>query len=405
MRGNGGGYTTAAVDALGVFSGAGYLLYLQDRQERLYYYSYDDSYATEHPAVVLVDGYTASAAEAFAAGIRDIGLGVTVGSRTFGKGVAQIVYDEKSHPDYFDGDGLKLTAYRFYSVGGITNDLVGIIPTLMVSDEVAYDVAVALCGSPEAEENKTMIVDLDGYLLPVDLTSISEATLSALFEALPPSAYLWVYKTEEEQTLMTPAEAAEVLGVTYNSRWFTDVTESVFADEINALATYGIVEGDGMGSFYPVNNLKRSEVCAMLGRALGLQENDNSYFSDVRPDDPCTPYINAMAELGLVQGVGDGKFNPNGTISQQEYFTILGRAARYLNVNCGYDMEFIAQEHLDILAAQGFHSWALKDVALMDMLGVLRTSSGELQPTAPILREEAAASLHALLADIGVLPN
>ena len=143
----------------------------------------------------------------------------------------------------------------------------------------------------------------------------------------------------------------------------------------------------------------------MLGRALGLQENDNSYFSDVRPDDPCTPYINAMAELGLVQGVGDGKFNPNGTISQQEYFTILGRAARYLNVNCGYDMEFIAQEHLDILAAQGFHSWALKDVALMDMLGVLRTSSGELQPTAPILREEAAASLHALLADIGVLPN
>ena len=405
MRGNGGGYTTAAVDALGVFSGAGYLLYLQDRQERLYYYSYDDSYATEHPAVVLVDGYTASAAEAFAAGIRDIGLGVTVGSRTFGKGVAQIIYDEKSHPDYFDGDGLKLTAYRFYSVGGITNDLVGIIPTLMVSDEVAYDVAVALCGSPEAEENKTMIVDLDGYLLPVDLTSISEATLSALFEALPPSAYLWVYKTEEEQTLTTPAEAAEVLGVEYSSRWFTDVTGSVFADEINALATYGIVEGDGMGSFYPVNNLKRSEVCAMLGRALGLLENDNSYFSDVRPDDPCTPYINAMAELGLVQGVGDGKFNPNGTISQQEYFTILGRAARYLNVNCGYDMEFIAQEHLDILAAQGFHSWALKDVALMDMLGVLRTSSGELQPTAPILREEAAASLHALLADIGVLPN
>lgn len=405
LRTNSGGYTTAAVDALGVFSGLGFLLYLQDQQGRLYYYSYEDSYATEHMAVVLVDGYTASAAEAFSAGIRDIGLGVTVGSRTYGKGVAQIVYDETTHPEYFDGDGLKLTAYRFYSVGGITNDLIGIIPTLMVSDEMAYDVAVAVCGNPQAKETDIMVVALDDYLLEVDLASVSDATLSALFEALPPSAHLWVYDQEEEQYLLTVTEAAETLGVKYSSRWFQDVGESVFANEINALATYGIVEGDGMGSFYPVNNLKRSEVCAMLGRALGLVENYNSYFSDVRPDDPCTPYINAMAELGLVQGVGDGKFNPNGTLSQQEYFTILGRAMRYLNVNADFAAEMLTQEQLNAAVAMGFHSWAVESAALLDSSGALRASSGVLQPTAPILREEAAASLHAVLAGMGVLPD
>lgn len=405
LRTNSGGYTTAAVDALGVFSGYGYLLYLRDKQGQLYYYSYAEPYATEHIAVVLVDEYTASAAEAFAAGIRDIGLGVTVGSRTYGKGVAQIVYDETTHPEYFDGDGLKLTAYRFYSANGITNDLMGIVPTLMVSDEVAYDVAMAVCGNPQAKETDVMRIDLNGYLLEVDLASVDAATLSALFEALPPSAHLVVYTSEEEQRLLTVTEAAEVLGVTYHSRWFTDVAESPFTDGINALATYGIVEGDGKGSFYPLRNLKRSEACAMLGRALGLEENYNSYFSDVQPDDPCTPYINAMAALGLVKGVGNGKFNPNGTLSQQEYFTILGRAVRYLNVNYDFAAEGLTQEHLDAAAALGFHTWAQESAALLDMVEALHTSSGELNPTAPILREEAAASLHAVLVGAGVLPN
>lgn len=405
LRSNSGGYTTAAVDALGVFAGAGYHLYLQDNQDRLYYYAYYDDCATEYMAVVLVNGYTASAAEAFTAGIRDMGLGISVGSRTYGKGVAQIVYDESTHPEYFNGDGLKMTAYRFYSAGGITNDLMGIIPTLMVPNEVAYDVAMAVCGNPEADETDILMVDLDDYLMQVDLASVASETLSVLFEALPPSASLWVYTDEEEREMLGVTEAAEILGVTYNSRWFADVTGSLFADEINALATYGIVEGDGAGSFYPGAKLKRSEVCAMLGRALGLTENNNQYFTDVDPSDPCAPYINAMAELGLVNGVGGGKFNPDGTLTQQEYFTILGRAVCYLNVNYDFLAENLEQERLNEMAELGFHSWSLESVTLLDLAGALCVSSGELRPADPILREEAAASLYTLLAGAGVLPD
>ncbi len=405
LRSNSGGYTNAAVDALGVFAGAGYHLYLQDNQGRLYYYAYFDSNATEHLAVVLVDGYTASAAEAFTAGIRDMGLGISVGSRTYGKGVAQIVYDEMTHPDHFAGDGLKLTAYRFYSAGGITNDLMGIIPTLMVSDEVAYDVAVALCGDPAAAEGDVMLLMLNGWQFPINMQTISMDTLVALLEALPPSARLGIPLGEDEWLWCSAPEAAALMEISYASRWFTDVGESPFADEINTLATYGIVEGDGAGSFYPQNTLKRGEVCAMLGTALGLAGNRNQYFSDVPAEDPYAPYINAMAELGLVAGVGNGKFNPNGTLSQQEYFTILGRALRYLNVNYDYEAELMEQEYLDAVAAMGFHDWALENVALLDIAGALCTSSGELQPTAPILREEAAASLCTALAGAGVLPN
>ena len=405
LRSNSGGYTTAAVEALGAFSGWGYLLYLQDQQGRLYYYSYGEPYATEHLAVVLVDRYTASAAEAFAAGIRDLNLGVIVGSRTFGKGVAQIIYDETTHPEYFDGDGLKLTAYRFYSVGGITNDLMGVIPTLLVPDEVASEIAMAICGKPGAAEADTMIIDLDDYLLEVDLASIGEEALTALFEALPPRTVLWLYTDNEERSMLTVSEAAMELGVAYTSRWFADVDESIFAEEINTLATYGIVEGDGTGNFQPKKNLKRGEGCAMLGRALGLAGNGNQYFTDVDPGDPCAPYINAMAELGLVNGIGGGKFNPDGTLTQQEYFTILGRAICYLDVNFLYAADMIQQEDLDTLSGLGFRDWAQESAALLDMAGALCVTGDRLEPTAAIMREEAAASLHAVLVETGILPQ
>lgn len=404
LRSNSGGYTNAAVDALGVFGGIGMHLFLQNSAKQLYYYAYWNERATEHPVVVLTNGYTASASEAFAAGIRDLGLGISVGSRTYGKGVAQIIYDETTHPDYFDGDGLKLTAYRFYSAGGITNDLMGVIPTLMVSDDVAYDVAIALCGDPETEDTDLMVVELDGYFLPVNLAAVSETTLTAIFEALPPSTCLWVY-TDGEHNPLTVTEAAEVLGVDYRSRWFGDVTESVFADEINGLATYGVVQGDGQGCFYPENEMKRSEVCIMLGKALGLSGSRLQYFSDVDPESEAAPYINAMAELGLVNGVGNGKFAPDATLSQQEYFTILGRAARYLNVNFDYAAAEITREQLDAAGEQGFRSWSQTSVVLLSMAEALCTASGELTPTASILREEAAASLYAVLVSAGVLPN
>ena len=405
LRDNTGGRTDAAVDALGVFSGWGYLLYLKDRQGTLYYYGYEDGYVTDHMAVILVNGNSASASEAFTAGMRDIGLGVTVGSRTFGKGVAQVIYDGESMPEYFTDDALKVTAYRFYSAYGITTDQVGVIPTFMVADEVAYDVAIALCGNPEAKPYELMEIQVDGYHLFVDLTTTSAETLAAIFEALPPNAYLVVYKTEEEQQLLTVEQAAEFLGVTYNSRWFTDVDESPFFIEINSLATYGIVEGNGKGSFYPQNYLKRSEVCAMLGRALGLKGSGARYFSDVDEGDPCAPYINAMAELGLINGVGDGAFNPNGVLSQQEYYTMLGRILCYLDVNYAYEAELISEDHRAVMKERGFHDWAVDSAVLVEMAGALYTASGTTEPTAPILRGEAAANLHTVLAGLGILPN
>ena len=50
--------------------------------------------------------------------------GIVIGERSYGKGVAQIVYDGTNCP-YLTDDAVKLTAYRFYCAGGNTSDRVG----------------------------------------------------------------------------------------------------------------------------------------------------------------------------------------------------------------------------------------------------------------------------------------
>lgn len=402
LRGNVGGYTNAAVDAIGAFAGAGFHLYLRDSAGQLYYYLYGQDAVTNHTAVILVNGTTASASEAFAGGMRDLGRGITVGSRTYGKGVAQIVYDEENCPEYFDGDAMKLTAYRFYSAGGATNDLVGVIPLLMVSDEKAEAVAKAICGNPLAAETDLLVVELGGYLLVVDLGTVDADALAALFEALPPSAMLWRYTDE---AALTADEMARELGVSYQSRWFDDVAESEYADTINTLATYGIVEGNGNGVFYPRETLKRGEVCAMLGKALNLKASTRQQFDDVSADDWCAGWVNAMAELGLVQGAGNGKFYPDEPLKQEEFLTILGRVSRYLSLNFDYLAGSLSQEQLDSAEALGFHSWARQSVALLDAEQVLFAPLEGLKPTKAVLREEAAASLYEVLSAAGILPT
>lgn len=64
------------------------------------------------PLVVLVDGETASAAEIVAGALHDLKRGVLVGSRTYGKGSVQRVFQ------YEDGSALKLTVGRYYLPNG-----------------------------------------------------------------------------------------------------------------------------------------------------------------------------------------------------------------------------------------------------------------------------------------------
>lgn len=412
LRGNGGGYTNAAVEMLNALLGPGYYLYYQSGDNTVTPVPAQKHAATAKPVIVLTDGSSASASELVASGLRDEGRSVTVGGRTYGKGVAQAMLDGSVLPDYFDEDSLKLTVHRFYSGGCNTTDKIGVIPTLLVDSAYTNAVSLALCGREDEARVCVLLGAHPCYLDP----DTDPDVLAALFAALPPQAQ--VYRSDGGEFVpCSAAEAAASLNVGYASRWFTDVADSKYADAINAMGTYGLLRGNGSGQFSPDTFLARAELCAMLAQVLNVSYQGGTLFSDVSQDDWYGPSVNAMAYLGLVNGVGGGRFNPGGRLTQEEFFTIMGRAARFLNLRLD-DYGLWVEDKADNLtlaqrgALMGYSDWARTSMAVLawgvdealDGTGALLYAPlKELSPKAPILREEAAAGMYAVLHGLGIL--
>ena len=411
LRGNGGGLTSAAVTALGTFAGKGELAYFVDRGGNAIPERYDGADLTDKPVIVLMNNGSASASEIFAGGILGTGSGIVIGERSYGKGVAQIVYDGTNCP-YLTDDAVKLTAYRFYCAGGNTSDRVGVVPTLYIPQGRTTAVAQLLAGEKRADGAYLHLV-LAGLDFYVDAAEAREQTgaTEALLRALAPDTELyWGENGAEER--VTSAQAREKLGAPQASLDFSDVDRSAYAGEINALAAYRIVFGD-KGAFRPEDTMTRAEVCALLAQALDVYARGEGYFTDVAKDSWYAPSVNAMASLGLISGVGGGRFAPNATMTQEEFITVLGRLVEFLNLDARAYLDEHPLAILQPLAQyKGFSPWAIRCVDLLtssvtdedgNAVTMYCTDLARIEPKAPILREQAAAALYNALRTTGVL--
>jgi carboxyl-terminal processing protease len=128
LRGNGGGSTDGAIDALGVFVPGASLFPMKRRDGSL-----ETDRAPEPPVVdrwrgpvsALVDGETASAAEMVAGAIAAYHRGPILGTVTFGKGCAQEYIDDDVHAGV-----LRLTTLVYALPDGAAVQRVGLTPTI-----------------------------------------------------------------------------------------------------------------------------------------------------------------------------------------------------------------------------------------------------------------------------------
>ena len=114
LQENGGGYLKAAVDIADEFLQRGDLIvYTEGRMtSRSEYRAHGNGKFSEGKVVVLVDSYTASAAEIVTGAIQDQDRGIVVGRRTFGKGLVQRPIDLP------DGSMIRLTVAHYYTPSG-----------------------------------------------------------------------------------------------------------------------------------------------------------------------------------------------------------------------------------------------------------------------------------------------
>ncbi len=364
LRQNTGGLTDAAVDVAELFCGEGPILRFRYGDGSYDLFQGEAPAVTQAPLMVLVDEYTASASEAFCAAVRDYDRGYIIGERTYGKGVAQGVWDKDAEPELFpEGDAIKFTVARFFSPAGSTNDSVGVLPHLPVDGEDALDAACLL--AQHIEEGVSL------------------------------------------------SDLAQELGLAPAPSPFPDLEGSPYADSVNALRVYRMVEGNEQGQFLPKKSLTRGELCQILYRALQCDPPEGeSAFSDVSPDAWYADAVNAVAQWGLVEGDGAGLFHPEDVLDHQQLITILGRLAAWLNCDLADQAEEVTQEELSLRVLRDYAHWAKPSVWLLSssqetddtLVNLLWEEPELIQPTAPATREEAADLLYSVLSYLCILP-
>ncbi len=406
LRDNPGGTSRAAADAAGLFAGDEIQISFLDSFGNSMVNFTTSPDLTDKPLIILTSPYSASGSELFAAAIRDFGAGIAVGQRTFGKGIAQFVLDETNTRGCFDGDCLKITAYRFYSPDGATNHTVGVLPTLTVSPENAEAAALLLtCAYSDFPENHLRI-DLAGQTLAVNMGEALEtenrAAFTELLEALPPSAGLRYStgKNWDECEPVAPAALAQELGLEdFSPRTFSDLSGSPFRREIDTLAVHQLLGGYEDGTFRPERTVTRAEFAAMVSTALNLPEGKTGGFSDVAEGDWFAGAVSGMAARGFLAGYGDGTFRPQATITYQEMVTVLASVAAWANI----DAAKLAAENVPISEYPDYHQFSAWAQAPARVLNKLNALVGDQAPGDSGTRQTAAGLLCTLMENIHLI--
>ncbi len=148
LRGNGGGSLPEVVKMVGLFIEDGPVVVVKGREDKPYQWKdKDKSVLYTGPLTVMVDEFSASASEIFAAAIQDYKRGIILGSTsTYGKGTVQrsfplnpesenAIFSNKNAEDL---GSVKLTLQKFYRVNGGATQLKGVTPDIVIPDRMEY---------------------------------------------------------------------------------------------------------------------------------------------------------------------------------------------------------------------------------------------------------------------------
>ena len=115
---------------------------------------------------------------------------------------------------------------------------------------------------------------------------------------------------------------------------FTDASDIELTEAVDVMTTIGVLEGHNTGAFSPKGTLTREQAAKIITYML-LGENadklsvSSSRYSDVAVTRWSAPAIEYCATLGIIDGNGDGTFNPAGTLTSYAFAKMLLTALGY----------------------------------------------------------------------------
>lgn len=215
LRNNGGGSLQTVVDMVGLFIPQGPVVQVKAKSgENDVLYDRDNKTQWTGPLVVLINNYSASASEIFAAAIQDYNRGLVLGSKhSYGKGTVQNLLDLNRFGNKKIGDlgAMKFTSQKFYRVNGGSTQLKGVESDLVLPDRFLYidtgerDNENAMKWDKIAKAKYTIF---DYNFAPVINKSKNRVAVNKEFKLIDESAK-WIKSQQDENTF--PLEYNEYL--------------------------------------------------------------------------------------------------------------------------------------------------------------------------------------------------
>ena len=182
----------------------------------------------------------------------------------------------------------------------------------------------------------------------------------------------------------TPTDFSGVKG----SR-FRDLYNHVWAREaIINLDEAGIVNDKSAIAYGAKDNITRGDYAMFLVRTLGLASDSTENFADVKPHAEYAKELAIGKATGILQGVGDNKFNPTAQITRQDMMTMTSRA-----------MQLSGTADLARFSDSGsIADYAAAHVAAMVAEGLIQgNADGTINPLGNTTRAEAAVIMYRIL--------
>ncbi len=178
-----------------------------------------------------------------------------------------------------------------------------------------------------------------------------------------------IYKNSELSFTTASAGSYDVF---YNDRAFNDTKNHSATRIISFVSSRGLFSGVGNDNFAPDETMTRAMFVTVLARLEGvdLSQYKTSRFSDVAVGDWYSAAIEWAADKGIVNGVGNGKFNPNAPITVEQMAVVLDNYIKYKSY------ELIASSSKPTLAENNqVSSWAKESLISVHTLGIITVSS------------------------------
>ncbi|MBR5504964.1 MAG: S-layer homology domain-containing protein [Clostridia bacterium] len=173
---------------------------------------------------------------------------------------------------------------------------------------------------------------------------------------------------------------------------FADIQSAAWAQEaIEALAKLGIVNGKGNGVFDPDGSVTRAEFTKMIVGATGLVDNAaECSFSDVNSH-WAYAYIASAFKHGIVSGTGDNIYSPDSVITREQGATIIYRALISLGNKLSAEANGFSDSYM-------LSDWASEAVNALAAEGIINGKGDNMfSPKDTLTRAEAAKIIYSTM--------